>query len=157
MKLSTREDVRAPRDFVFERLTDFELIETLIRERGVGLTTSQDEDGPKPGKRWSASYAWRGRDFKTEAELQSITPPEAYVVKSLTGGVTCLAEVDLLSLDADRTRIFASLDFRPTTLSSRLLLQTLKLAKPRLTEKFESRLGKFAARIQDDYSRQSMT
>lgn len=45
--------------------------------------------------------------------------------------------VGLVALLKTRTRILVSLDLRPTTLSSRLLVQSLKLAKDKLTNRLK--------------------
>ena len=149
MKLSTREDVQAPRETVYCAMCDFVRIEDMLRGRGIKI---QAERGAEPaiGDKWHAAFEWRGRSFDTAATLVRLDDGKGYTVESLTGGVTCTAEFDLLEVSSTRTRIFAALDFRPTTLSSRLLLQSLKLAKPRLTQRFSARVARFAATISEN-------
>lgn len=148
MKLSTREDIQAPRDVVFQAISDFDWIEGLLAARGAKVVPKRGA-APKIGDAWQARYTWRGRQFETQASLVRLDDGRGYGVESLTGGVRCLADFDLLEISASRTRLFAALDFRPTTLPSRLLLQSLKLAKPRLSQRFSGRVARFAATISD--------
>jgi hypothetical protein len=46
--------------------------------------------------------------------------------------------------------LFVSLDLQPTTLSSRLLIQSLKFAKGNLTKRFKTRVFEFAGGISTD-------
>lgn len=56
--------------------------------------------------------------------------------------------VDLVALSRTRTRLFVSMELRPTTLSARLLLQSLRLAKGRLTGRLKTRMAEFGQRIE---------
>lgn len=152
MKLSTREDVMAPADWVMARLTEFEALEAALRERGVEVTC--DREGARGvGTRWRARYGVRGRAMETDARLVAVDP-RGYRVEAVTGGVTSLAEVTVEAVTEARTRVFASVDFRPTTIGSRILLQSLKLAKPRLTERFSARVATYVAGLQARWDRE---
>lgn len=146
MKLSTREDILAPCDVVFGEVADFAGIAGTLRARGVEIEADGVPD--RVGASWTARYQWRGRKLETAAELVGLDPPRGYTVRSMTGGVECIGTVDLLEVTNGRTRLFATLDFRPTGLSSRVLLQSLKLAKKRLSQRFATRVARFAADIQ---------
>ena len=147
MKFSTREDIEAPVEQVFEAVTDFDGFERQILRRGIDLTRDESCPPDVTGARWNANFKWRGRAQNLEAELVSIEPNEGYAIESRTGGVICMGVVDLVPLSKARTRMFVSLDLKPTTLSSRLFIQSLRLAKGSLTRRFKSRVSDFASGI----------
>ena len=62
-----------------------------------------------------------------------------------------MARVELVSLSPKRTRIVVGLELSAKSLSARLLLQSLKLAKSSLTNRFGSRIKSFAQTTEDDY------
>lgn len=148
MKLSTREDIEAPIDTVFARASDFAAIERQLAKRGVEILPDADAPSSGVGRRWSARASWRGRDHLIRSELVAYQAGRGYAVESTSGGVVCTTVVDLVALSRTRTRLLLSLDLRPTGLSSRLLLQSLKLAKGRLTDRLKSRVSDFARRVE---------
>ena len=147
MKLSTREDIDAPIDRVYEHASDFDAFERLLLRRGVEIARDESCPPPNPGARWEADFEWRGRQQHAKAELVSVEPGSGYAIESKISGVKCLAVVDLVALSKSRTRMFVSFDLRPTTLSSRVFLQTLKLTKGSLTKRFKERVSAFAEQI----------
>lgn len=148
MKISSREDVEAPIDQVFSVVSDFSKLQDHMQRRGVEIV--EDATGPEAGvgHRWSARFTWRGRARELDAELAALEPGQGYTINSHSSGVSCTTVVDLVALSKTRTRILVSLDLRPTTLSSRLLVQSLKLAKGKLTNRLKQRMGVLARRIE---------
>ena len=147
MKFSTREDIEAPVDTVYRAITDFDGFERQMLRRGIDVTRDEACPVGEAGSRWQVRFDWRGRPRDVMAELVSIEPGEGYAIESHSGGVICLGVVDLVQLSKTRTRLFVSLDFRPTTLSARLLIQSLKLTKGSLTRRFKARIAEFSAGI----------
>ena len=147
MKLSTREDIDAPLDTVYHAVTDFDGFERQLLRRGIDVTRDETQPLDVPGVRWNARFPWRGRQHDLEAELVEINESQGYAVESRTGGIVCMGVVDLVALSKSRTRLFVSLDLKPTTFSSRLFVQSLKLAKGSLRRRFKSRVSDFASGI----------
>ena len=148
MKISSREDVEAPIDHVFSVVSDFSKFKDHMQRRGVEIV--EDATGPEAGvgHRWSAKFTWRGRARELDAELTELKPGQGYTILSHSSGVNCTTVVDLVALSKTRTRILVSLDLRPTTLSSRLLVQSLKLAKGKLTSRLKQRMEVLSHRIE---------
>lgn len=147
MKLSTREDIDAPLSTVFQAVTDFDGFERQLLRRGVDVTRNEDHPLDVPGARWQARFEWRGRETDLEAELVSIEPQQGYAIESKAAGVVAMSVVDLVALSKSRTRLFVSVDLRPTSLTSRLFVHSLKLGKGALTRRFKARVADFAAGI----------
>lgn len=148
MKLSTREDIEAPIGTVYAVVSDFASIERQLQLRGVMIDRDPAAPPSGEGRRWSAQATWRGRAHVIDAELVSQMEDRGYEIVSMSGGVYCTTVVDLVALSRTRTRLLVSLDLRPTTLSSRLLVQSLKLAKGRLTDRLALRLAEVRRRIE---------
>lgn len=148
MKFSTREDIDAPIETVYTAVTDFDGFERQMLRRGIDVTRDEAIPPNETGARWNACFAWRGRQQELEAELVTIEPNEGYAIESRTGGIVCMGVVDLVPLSKARTRLLVSLDLRPTNLSARLFIQSLRLAKGSLTRRFKSRVADFASGIE---------
>jgi uncharacterized membrane protein len=145
MKFSAREDIDQPIDTVFQAVTDFDAFERRMLRRGVDVTRDEKVPLDQVGARWKANAQWRGRQYDVDAELVSLTPGVGYAIESKTSGIDCMGVVDLVALSKTRTRLFVSLDLKPTTLSSRLFVQSLRLAKGTLSRRFKSRISEFAS------------
>lgn len=148
MKLSAREDIEAPIAEVFAAASDFDAIERRLRLRGVSVERDAAAPAEGVGRRWVAEAEWRGRRHRIEAELIAVEDGQSYAIESLSGGVACLSVVDLVALSKTRTRMLVSLELRPTTLSSRLLIQSLRLAKGRLSTRLKDRAAEFGRRVE---------
>lgn len=59
---------------------------------------------------------------------------------------------ETISLSRKRTRVLIGLDIRPTTLTARIILQSLKLAKGSMAAKLDTRFAAFTKDIEDRYN-----
>lgn len=150
MKLSTREDIDRPIAEVFAAMADFEAFEKRITARGIALDRRPGAAPPETGAGWQAAVDWRDRRYDVVAELVSFDPGTGYAIESRFGGVVSLAVVDLVALARGKTRLFVSVDLTPTSLSSRLLIQSLRLTKGSLTKRFKTRVAGLADEIRAD-------
>jgi hypothetical protein len=145
MKFSTRQDIEAPIEFVFERASDFPSFERQAMRRGIEIERENGAGGaPAPGLRWNARFDYRGKPRHLKAELTCFEAPNRFVIQSAVGGVETDFEVEFLALSPRRTRVIVGLELAPRTLTARLLVQSMKLAKNRLNERFAKRVAKFA-------------
>lgn len=152
MKLSTREDIEAPIDYVFGRASDFASFEKRALRQGAQV--SQRNEGPvQTGNIWDISFQFRGRSRKVEAKLTQLDPPQIIEIESDSDGLIALTQVELIALSPARTRVMVSFDLRAKTLTGRLLVQSLKLAKSKLSNRFNARVKDYAEDVEDDYRR----
>ncbi|WP_108815459.1 SRPBCC family protein [Loktanella sp. Alg231-35] len=150
MKLSTREDLEAPIDFVFARVTDFAAFERRALRNGAQVVR-HDEGAAQVGTIWDVDFTFRGRDRCVQATLVQFDPPHALKVDSKSDGVIAVTEVELVALSPARTRVIVGFEMRARTLTARLLLQSLKLAKAKLTKRFKARVLDYAEDVEDQY------
>jgi len=152
MKFSTREDIEAPIDFVFAAVSDFDTIEKQILRRGVKVRRVEQGGPQGEGMAWEARVPFRGRMRDVTAHVTAMEPPTAYRVASVTGGINGDLGVELVALSRQRTRLVVGLEITPSTLSARLLVQSMKFAKGNLQKRFARRVAKYAAALSERYS-----
>ncbi len=150
MKFSTREDIEAPIDHVFAQMSDFDAFQRRAMRRGGQV--KRLDDGPiKTGSDWDIAFSYRGKDRRLYAELTEYEPPYQYVVVAGSDGLTITTQVELVALSRGRTRIAIGMDLRAKSLTARLLLQSMKLAKGKLAKRFKARVVEHAEDIEDAY------
>ena len=147
MKLSAREDIDAPAEKVFLAVTDFENFERLLLRRGADVERLIDKTPAAVGMKWAITGSFRGKRRRAEVEIAELNSPRSMVCDSKVGGVDGTVEVELTELSPRKTRLIVKLDLKPTTLSARLLVQSLKFAKASLKKRFQRRLSDFAGTI----------
>lgn len=153
MKFSTKEDIEAPIDAVFEMLCDFETFERAAMRRGSEVQRADTKSVPGVGMAWNAVFNLRGKRRQVEIEMISFDKPDEMVFECRSQGLMTLLTVELVALSKNRTRIMISFDIKPLNLSARLLVQSLKLAKTSLTKKYKLRVAEFAKSLEDRHKR----
>lgn len=144
MKFSSKEDIETPIDRVFEQLTNFEMFERAAIRRGVEIERERDTAQPVVGMAWKARFEMRGRSREARVELTHLDRPNTLRFDAIGKGVDGSFFIDLLPLSQRSTRISVVLDIEPKTLSARLLIHSMKLAKTNLTKRFRKKVREFA-------------
>ena len=152
MKFSAREDIEAPIDFVFERVSDFDAVERQALRRGSEVKRLDGKGEPKVGSAWDIKFKFRGKSRKMHAEIMTMSKPNLLNVHSLSTGIEGETIIELVALSRNRTRIAVTMELKPKSLTARLLMQTLKLAKSNLSQKFKQRVSNFAIDTEGRYS-----
>lgn len=150
MQLNTNEDIEAPIDFVFERITDFEGFERAALRRGAELMR-RDAGAIDVGSIWDLHFRLRGKEREATIEVTQFDDPQFLGAHISIGGVLSEGSVELIQLNQKRTRMRVSSKSAPKTFAARLLLQSAKLAKGRIDKRFKSRVNDFASEIEDDF------
>ncbi len=147
MKFSTREDIDAPIAEVFSMVSDFRRFERQALRHGIQIQRDFSSNTPAEGQEWRIQIMFRGSERLVLTRLVEFDTPIRMRFMSETKGLRGDGLVELLALSTNRTRLSVSLELRPETVKGRLLIQSLKLAKTRLTRKFKQRVAGFAGRI----------
>lgn len=145
MKFSSKEDIEAPIGAVFAVLSEFESFERQAIRRGADIQRLGAIEPPQVGIGWQAGFSFRGRQRDLKVTLTEFDPDSRISVTADGDGLTGRMELELLALAPGRTRLSVAMTLEPKTLSARLLVQSLKLAKAKLTKKFKQRVAEFAA------------
>lgn len=146
MELTAREDIEAPQERVFAMLSDFDTIERQAMRRGTEITRTCD--GPGAGMAWRAAFQFRGKKRVAAVTLSDYQPPDQLVFDSVTGGLEMKLTLDVVALSPNRTRINVTSVLSAKTLSARLFLQSIKLARGGIDKRFRKRVGELAGEME---------
>lgn len=153
MKFKVSEDVDAPADLTWARFTDFSGIEADALGRGADLARVGNWTDPAAGCGWRGSAKIRGRVRPVTAEITTLADPETCEIATTVGGMEAVYEMTFLELRPNMTRVQVVLDLSANTLSARLALQTLKLARGRVMQRLQGLLARQGNLAEDDYRR----
>ena len=151
MDFSTRYDVEAPIEFVWTQASNFTVLERQALRRGADVERKDTLATPGVGAEWDIRFQFRSKDREVNAKITTFDAPNRYTVISTSGSIDGVCVVDLVALSPKRTRLTVTLDLSAKSLGSRLMLQSLKMAKSGLNKRFEDREASMASDIQDRY------
>lgn len=155
MIFSTKEDIEAPIDQVFRMVTDFEALEKQALRRGAEVRRTDKLSSKGVGMCWQAGFRFRGKMREVSIELTEFDVPNRLVAKSAAGGLKADVVLDLVALSRRRTRMSFDMELTPTTLSSRLMVQSMKLARGKLNRRFHLRVAEYAKDLEDQFNRRT--
>jgi hypothetical protein len=142
MKFKVSEDVDAPRSMVWARFTDFSGFEEDVRGRGATLTRVGNWSETAEGVEWRGEVTVRGKARAVSSRVTRLVPEDICVVESRIGGMDCYYEMSFIPLSAEVTRVALVLDLSANTLTARLLLQTMKLARGKVLQRLQGLIAR---------------
>ena len=151
MKFIAKEDIECPIDHVFAMASDFTGFERQAMRRGAQVRRLDTLAKPGLGSAWDVNFAYRGKDRQLRAEITAWDPPNSYLVASSTAGLNGSFLIELVALSRGRTRMSVSIELKPTTLGTRILVQSMKLARGTMQRKFDLRVSDYASEIVERY------
>jgi uncharacterized protein YndB with AHSA1/START domain len=149
VEFSSKEDINASVEQVFAILSDIEAVERQALRRGVEVRRTTPHQEPAAGMGWQAVFKFRGRKRTSDISLTEFTPPSRMVFESRTGGLETRFEIDLMELSRAHTRVTTTALLMPKTLSARLLVQSMKLAKSKIARRYAVRMAQFARDVEE--------
>lgn len=152
MKLSGRADIEAPLSFVFDALADFEFWERAAMRRGADVHRTDKRKTPGPGMSWMVRFGWRGRERQLHLKLATLDRPGLIALTGDGPSVEIAVSIEAMELSAKRSRIIVQSTVKPRTLAARLFIQSLKLAKKKVNQRYETRLKTLAQLIEARYA-----
>ncbi|WP_420862329.1 SRPBCC family protein [Algirhabdus cladophorae] len=153
MKFSTREDIEAPIEFVYKAITDFDAFERAAMRRGADVERTAGQTAKGVGTSWIVAFEFRGKPRELKGALVEADAPNRLRFEGTLSGLDVALDVDLVALSKKRTRLHVATELKPRSLSARLLIQSLRLAKTSLTKRFKSRIAEFAEDLEDRHRR----
>jgi hypothetical protein len=142
MKFKVSEDVDAPRSMVWARLTDFSAMEQDARGRGATITRIGNWTDTAEGMEWRGEVTVRGKTRPLTAKVARLVPEEMCLIESRIGGMACVYEMSFVALTPEVTRVAVMLDLSAQTLTARLILQTMKLARGRVMQRLQGTIAR---------------
>ena len=148
MRFAAGEDVEAPLEAVYAAVTDFPGFERALLRRGARIRRTEHGAGQGMGAGWEIEMPLGGTLRRIETRLAETYPPEGYRLTARSGGIEGWAVVELTALSPRRTRLEVVAELAPVTLAARLLVHSLKLAKPKIDDRLGAYLAGFARRLE---------
>lgn len=142
MKFKVSEDVDAPRPMVWARLTDFTGMEQDARGRGATIVRVGNWAQTAEGVEWRGEVTVRGKTRPLSAKVTRFVPDEICLIESRIGGMSCVYEIGFVALTPEITRVAVTLDLSAQTLTARLILQTMKLARGRVMQRLQGTIAR---------------
>jgi uncharacterized protein YndB with AHSA1/START domain len=152
MRFTAKEDIDAPAAYVFAAFSDFDGFEARAKAHGAVVTRDGDQD--ISALKWEASFHFRGRAREVDLSLIEYTPPECLKFEAISRSLTANFNVIVTQLSQTRTRVFLELELKPQALQARVFVQSLKLAKNRLTKRFRLRVADFSKNVEQCWERE---
>ena len=152
MKFAAKQDIEAPATFVYQALCDFEAWERAGMRRGAEIARTDKLRNPGAGMSWKVSFQFRGKQRKMEVRLLNMVPSSKLEFAALSGAIDATMTLELVEMSTRRTRLHVVSNITPLTLTAKLFIQSLRLARARADRKFAARIQPIAADIEERYS-----
>jgi carbon monoxide dehydrogenase subunit G len=152
MRFASKHDIEAPIADTYRIITDFEAWERAAMRRGADVARTDKLRDLMPGLKWSARFAYRGRTRELDLELKQIEAPSLLRFAGVSQSIEGTAAIELMEMGAKRTRMHVVFELTPRSLTSRLFLQSLRLARNRMDRRFDQRMAQMAADIEARYA-----
>lgn len=151
MIFSAKEDLNVPIDHVFAMMTDFESFERAALRRGIEVERRDMLHTTGEGMEWEISFDYRGKQRDVVLTLTEYDAPNVMRFRGDGTGLGVRMDVELVAMSRDRTRLSFDVTLEAHTLSARLLLQSLKLARTKMNKGFHTRIASMASEIEERY------
>ncbi|UWQ18928.1 SRPBCC family protein [Jannaschia sp. M317] len=147
MKFTATEDIAAPIETVWARVSNFDGFEGALKGRAREIRRSPD--GPAtPGTRWTATGTVLGKQRDVEITLDEMTVPTRVCASGGSDGLSVVLDATLESLGPNRTRLTVTSEAKARTMTAKLMLKTASLAQGKMAERYGNRIESFARRIE---------
>lgn len=144
MILTAREDIQAPIQQVYDRLTDVPSHERMAMRHAVKVNRTDPGSEVEAGAEWAMSMKMRGKKRHITLTLDEVTRPTQLVATTRSSGLDAFTNLDLVELSPGRTRLAIKVKLKPNSLPARLLIQSMKLTRASVERRFSKRFRDFA-------------
>lgn len=151
MKFSAKHDIDAPSAFVFGMLSDFDGWERAAMRRGADVVRTDRLTAGTPGMSWRVNFTFRGRKRQVDLKLIGIAPMTKLEFSGASPAMNATMMIDIVEMSSRRSRLHMTADITPLTLSAKLFIQSLRLARARMDRKFAKRVANIATDIEARY------
>ncbi|MCL7463542.1 SRPBCC family protein [Phaeovulum sp. NW3] len=148
MKFSSREDVAATPEAVFDALADIARFERMAAREGVSLRRLDERAEPGAGMTWEIEFRFRGKQRILIGDIRRFDRPERVEYGGISPNFDLLLVVSLLPLSRAHTRMHVELTLRPRSLRARVLVQAARLGRANLRRRYADQIRAFARSIE---------
>ena len=151
MKFVTKEDIECPVAHVFAQASDFAGFQRQALRRGANVRRTDQKPQYGLGSGWDVIFKFRGKDRQMQVAVTAWDPPNGYSVQSTSSGIEAKVLVELVPLSRGRTRLILTIELLPKTISARIMVQSLRLARGTLQRRLDLRMADYASDIVERY------
>ncbi|MDV7270329.1 SRPBCC family protein [Thioclava sp. A2] len=148
MKFSTRTDIAAPQDFVFDQLADFASFERAAMRRGIKLSRLDTLQAPAAGMSWDVAFRLRGKERQVVVDVRRFERSSALEFAGTSSSFELRLTLTVVAVAPGRARLQVELEVKPRTLAARLMIQSAKIGRKTLDRKFDDRVATFGTEIE---------
>jgi len=148
MKFVNHTDIRRPVSAVFAHITHFEMLERRARDAGIEVERIAGDGSAKEGAEWRVTGHFVGAERETHVRLVTVIEPSLLEFRNSAPGFEIEFDAHLLLLAPNRTRLRTVIDIRARSLAARVMLQSARLIRSRITKRIDQALKKAAKRIE---------
>lgn len=128
---------------LFDRVSDFNRIEQSMAERGASVARIDPSKEPGIGMGWDIGVDWRGKERRMRIEVQRFDRPELMTMFGTSDALEISIVSTVIAVSKTRSRLDVDTIVSPRNMRARLLLQTAKLGKNRLDQRYGQRIRAF--------------
>lgn len=154
MKLNAKEDVEAPIAFVFATLIDFDTWERSAMRRGADVVRNDRLTEPGPGMGWDVGFDYREKRRRISLSVMDWTLGQKLQIAVTSAPAEGEVVIELSEMGPKRTRMSVIAEAKPRTIAAKLVVQSLRLAKAKVSRKYGVRVAQLAAEIEDRFRAQ---
>jgi hypothetical protein len=154
MKLTAKTDLEAPVEFVHAFLCDVASWEREVIRRGIEIERPADMPLTGVGAGWRIRVPFRGRVRKVLLRLDDLVQDQTIAYSFEGQAMLGSSVLETKALSPRRSRLRVTIEAKPKTLAARLFLNTLRLARRRVEDRLERRVGQLGDRIAERYARE---
>jgi len=151
MEFTTREDIEAPIEYVFDQVTDFGSFERSIMRRGGDVERLAGGESAVVGTKWQVKFLLRGAERIVNAEVVTVDAPNAITIDVVSKSVDATLQVDLVALSPARTRLNVRAKATAKSIPAKLLFQSVKFTRGKNKNKFSAIVANFAEDVETRY------
>ena len=151
MELSYTSIISVPQAFAYQRATDFEKFEA----EGFGKLSKFEPTStiraPEVGARWRTSSEFQGRPRRFSLQLFTLEPDSKLVLGNKSEKYDVEAHFSFDIRSEEETEFTFALVAKAQSITARLILQTIQLARGRIEQSMQSDFEAMARRMETAY------
>ena len=151
MELSYSNMINVPQDFAFARATDFERFETDGFGNLSPFEPRNDIRAPELGARWRTAAEFQGRPRRFSLELLALEAPGTMVLGNKSEKYDVEARFAFSRAGDTETEFTFSLNAKAQSITGKLILQTIQLARARIVKSMQQDFDAMGERMEAAY------
>lgn len=152
MELTSREDIEAPIEFVYDQVTEFGAFERSIMRRGGDVDRIENGGDDGLGAKWRVKFLLRGVERKVVGEVTKADKPNMIELEVTSKNAGGIVRVELVALSRARTRLNVHFEAKAKSIPAKLFLQSLRFARQKTNARFRDAVANFAKDTELKYS-----